>query len=203
MGISAGTIIPYGGSSAPSGFLLCDGSAVSRTTYSTLFGVIGTTFGVGDGSTTFNLPDLRGRVPAGKDNMGGSAASRLTGTTMSPDGNTLGATGGSQTHTLTTSEMPAHAHRIWSSSGGGSGSTVAVCGASTISTACGLVPIGGTDAYYSTFNAGHAVMEDTGGDGAHDNVQPTLIVSYIIATENDSGGGVSLANVKTIASLRG
>lgn len=203
MGISAGTIIPYGGSSAPSGFLLCDGSAVSRTTYSILFGVIGTTFGVGDGSTTFNLPDLRGRVPAGKDNMGGSAASRLTSTTMSPDGNTLGATGGAQTHTLVTSEMPAHAHRIWSSSGGGSGSTVAGFGSASISTACGLIPIGGTAAWYSSFAAGHAVMEDTGGDGAHKNVQPTLILTYIIAYQDDSGGTTLLANMKTIASLRG
>jgi microcystin-dependent protein len=189
MTISAGTIIPYGGSSAPTGFLLCDGSAVSRTTYSTLFGVIGTTFGSGDGSTTFNVPDLRGRVVAGKDDMGGTAANRLTSTTMSPDGVTLGATGGEQTHTLVTSEMPSHAHRIWSSDGGGSGSNVAGFGSSSISEACGLIPIGGTESYYSTFNAGHAVMESTGGGGAHNNVQPTLILNYIIAIQDVSGTG--------------
>jgi microcystin-dependent protein len=60
-----GMLSPYGGTSAPSGWLLCDGSAVSRTTYSDLFGVIGTTYGVGDGSTTFNLPDMRAAVPVG------------------------------------------------------------------------------------------------------------------------------------------
>lgn len=64
--IPAGAIMPYGGSTAPGGWLLCDGSAVSRTTYATLFGIMGTAYGVGDGATTFNLPDLQGRVPVGK-----------------------------------------------------------------------------------------------------------------------------------------
>jgi microcystin-dependent protein len=64
-GIPTGTVIPYAGSTAPSGYLICNGSAVSRTTYSNLFSVIGTTYGAGDGSTTFNLPDLRGRVVVG------------------------------------------------------------------------------------------------------------------------------------------
>ena len=63
----AGSIIIFGGSSAPTGFLFCDGSAISRSTYSALFGIISTTYGVGDGSSTFNLPDIRGRVVAGKD----------------------------------------------------------------------------------------------------------------------------------------
>lgn len=87
---------PVFGSTAPAGTLLCYGQAISRTAYAGLFAALSTTYGTGDGSTTFNLPDLRGRVVAGKDNMGGSAASRLTGTSMSPDGNTLGATGGFQ-----------------------------------------------------------------------------------------------------------
>jgi microcystin-dependent protein len=73
-----GMIFDYAGSSAPSGFLLCYGQAISRTAFARLFEVVGTTFGVGDGSTTFNLPDLRGRVIAGKDDMGGSAAGVLT-----------------------------------------------------------------------------------------------------------------------------
>lgn len=60
-----GVILPYGGSSAPSGWLLCNGSAVSRTTYANLFAVIGTSFGAGNGSTTFNLPDMREAVPKG------------------------------------------------------------------------------------------------------------------------------------------
>jgi microcystin-dependent protein len=64
--IPAGTIMAYGGASAPDGYILCDSSAISRTTYARLFAVISTTFGVGDGSTTFNLPDLRDKVPLGK-----------------------------------------------------------------------------------------------------------------------------------------
>ncbi len=84
-GSITGGIIMYGGSSAPSGYLMCDGTAVSRTTYSTLFGIIGTTFGTGDGSTTFNVPDLRQRFPLGKATSG--------------TGSTLGATGGTIDHT--------------------------------------------------------------------------------------------------------
>lgn len=105
-----GTVLPFAGETAPNGWLLCYGQAVSRTAYPTLFATIGTTFGAGDGSTTFNLPDLRGRVPAGKDNMGGTPANRLTTAGSGVDGPTLGAAGGSQAHTLTTAQMPAHAH---------------------------------------------------------------------------------------------
>jgi len=65
--VPPGVILPYGAATAPSGYLLCDGSAVSRTTYADLFSVIGTTYGAGDGSTTFNLPHLKGTVPVGKD----------------------------------------------------------------------------------------------------------------------------------------
>ena len=82
----------------PANSLLCYGQAVSRTTYAGIFAKIGTAWGVGDGSSTFNLPDFRGRTAAGLDNMGGVAAGRLTATTMSPNGTTVGATGGTQTH---------------------------------------------------------------------------------------------------------
>lgn len=74
-----GSVIPFAGSSAPTGWLLCFGQNVSRSTYANLFAVIGTTYGVGDNSTTFGLPDLRGRTVAGTDNMGGTSANRLTG----------------------------------------------------------------------------------------------------------------------------
>lgn len=93
--VPVGSILPYGGSSSPnSDWLLCYGQAVSRSTYSTLFAVLGTAYGVGDGSTTFNLPDLRGRVPVGKDNMGGSAANRTQRTS------TITTTNGSATATV-------------------------------------------------------------------------------------------------------
>ena len=119
MGISVGLGVPsqvpvgvvsaFAGVNAPAGWLMCAGQAVSRTDYAALFNALSTTYGSGDGSTTFNLPDLRGRVPAGVDNMGGSAASRLTSTVLTAS-NTLGATGGAQTHTLDGTQIPAHSH---------------------------------------------------------------------------------------------
>jgi len=78
VGVPTGTLMPFAGSTAPTGYFLCYGQAVSRTTYAALFAVIGTTYGTGDGSTTFNLPDLRGRTALGQDNMGGVAANRVT-----------------------------------------------------------------------------------------------------------------------------
>ena len=106
-GLPAGSIMAWGTNTPPANWLLADGSAVSRTVYSSLFAVIGTTYGAGDGSTTFALPDLRGRVPVGKN--GGTFG-------------TLGATGGAETHTLTIAQMPVHTHTmrgpVWKESGG-------------------------------------------------------------------------------------
>lgn len=89
-----------------SAFVLPYGQAISRTTYSTYFDKVGTTFGAGDGSTTFNVLDMRGRVIAGLDNMGGTAAGRITSAGSGIDGTTIGATGGSETHTLVEDELP-------------------------------------------------------------------------------------------------
>jgi len=75
--LPAGTLAAFGGASAPAGWLLCDGSAVSRSVYSLLFTAIGTTYGAGDGSTTFNLPDLRGRVPVGLSTGGKTEVNTL------------------------------------------------------------------------------------------------------------------------------
>lgn len=93
----AGVISMYGGSTAPNGWLICDGSAVSRTTYSRLFSAIGTTYGAGNGSTTFNLPNCKGRVPVGLD-------------TSQSEFNSLNKKGGEKTHTLTIDETPNHTH---------------------------------------------------------------------------------------------
>lgn len=116
--LPAGLMVPYTGGAAPSGWLLCDGSAVSRTTYARLFAAIGGTFGSGDNSTTFNLPDMRGRVPAGRDNMGGSAAIRLTSGGSGVDGSTVGASGGIQTitptGTISGTQSIAHTHNLGS-----------------------------------------------------------------------------------------
>jgi len=105
--IPIGGLLPYVGSSAPnSSFALPFGQAISRTTYATMFSLVGTTFGSGDGSTTFNLPDLRGRGVFGLDNMGGSAAGRITIAGGNYDGTVIGGTGGAQNHTLTINEIP-------------------------------------------------------------------------------------------------
>lgn len=91
--VPVGVILQYSASTAPSGFLLCDGSQISRTTYSILFMVIGTTYGSGDGSTTFTLPDLRNKFPIG------------SGSTYS-----IGAAGGSATNSLIVANLPSHSH---------------------------------------------------------------------------------------------
>lgn len=106
--LPAGIIFPYGGTNAPSGYLLCYGQEVSRTTYAALYANIGDNFGSGDGSTTFNVPDLRGRVLAGQDDMGGTSANRLTNADDGLNGDTLGATGGGETQVLVTGNLPAY-----------------------------------------------------------------------------------------------
>lgn len=93
----SGTVNLYAGATAPTGWLLCDGSAVSRTTYSELFTAIGTQYGAGDGTTTFNVPNLSGKVPVGLDSS-------------DTDFDALGETGGTKTHTLTSAEVPSHNH---------------------------------------------------------------------------------------------
>lgn len=152
-GVPVGTLLPFAGSTAPNNFLLCYGQAVSRATYANLFDRLGTTYGSGDGSTTFNIPDLRGRVIAGIDNLGGSSANTVT--DVSAD--SLGGTFGAETHTLTVDEMPSHFHTV-------------------VVPSTGAAAGGGTSAKNST----NGQTDSTGGGGAHNNMQPTLFMSYII-----------------------
>jgi microcystin-dependent protein len=95
--VPTGSVTAFAGASAPSGYLMCDGSELSRETYSSLFSIIGTTYGTGNGTTTFNVPNLKGRMPVGLDSS-------------QTEFNSLGLIGGAKQHTLTSNEMPSHTH---------------------------------------------------------------------------------------------
>jgi microcystin-dependent protein len=150
--VPAGVVDMFAGSTAPSGYLLCDGSAVNRTTYAKLFTAIGTTYGAGDGSTTFNVPNLKGKVAVGLNSADTSF-------------DALGETGGAKTHTLTIAEMPSHTHAYTLPNnsdpnfmtGGGSYNVKVADGTGTTTT-------------------------ETGGGGAHNNLQPYIVLNYIIKT---------------------
>lgn len=158
-GLSAppGVVNQFAGSIAPDGWLLCAGQNVSRSTYSELFNVIGTTYGAGDGSTTFGLPDLRGRVPVGLDNMNGTDAGRLS------VANTLGGSGGAQTHTLTISEMPSHSHVL---------TNLVLVDSNTADGTANRFRLAGGVTSLST--------STTGGGAAHNNMQPYMLLNFII-----------------------
>jgi len=202
--VPAGVINQFAGSAAPEGYLICDGSEVSRTEYADLFATIGTIYGEGDGSTTFNLPNLQTRVPVGLS------------TDLGFD--QLGKTGGAKDHALTVDEMPAHNHggstsssgshthstylsqagdhthtgtTSWSGTSGsmsvkqGIGSGVTVARASgahrhTFSTNTA----GGHSHSVGLMQSGshsHAVsINSTGGSNAHNNLQPYIVLNYII-----------------------
>jgi microcystin-dependent protein len=152
-----GVIQMYGGSAAPTGWLICDGSIVSQTTYATLFAIIGSTYNTGgEGAGNFRLPDFRRRTAVG---AGGTGTGVL--------GNALGNRGGTETHTLTTSEMPAHSHNL--------------PGANFL--AWDTHPVGAfaLQAISGAFNTA-ALLPDTGGNQPHNNIQPSLVVNYIIKT---------------------
>ena len=144
------------------GWLLCYGQAVSRTTYADLFDAIGTNFGAGDGTTTFNLPDFRGRSPLGRDNMGGSSANRVT--AAAADLVTSSGNGGAETHILTTTEMPAHTH------GNNLGHT-------PVSRAD--IGAGAFIGVISTIDV-NAATTSTGSGGAHNNMHPYQTVNVLI-----------------------
>ena len=151
-----GIISMYGGVNSPTGYLFCDGSAVSRSVYSRLFSVIGTIYGNGDGVNTFNLPNLQGRVPVGLRSA-------------EPAFNALGNIGGTGAHTLSISEMPAHTHN---------GTTDAAGNAIESETVMGGVGanVSGSGSHTHTFTT-----NSTGGGLAHNNLQPYIVLNYIIS----------------------
>jgi len=184
--IPIGGLIPYVGTNAPnSSFALPFGQAISRTSYATLFTLVGTTFGAGDGSTTFNIPDLRGRTPFGKDDMGGSAASRITVAGGNTDGTSLGGTGGAQNHTLTTAEIPLHTHTAavtdpghsHTPNGGGNFVTDVVGAGSPVVGSQGTVPTNRTTTNTTGITVANA---NAGGGSAHTIMPPYIILPFVL-----------------------
>jgi len=169
-GTATGTILPWTTSSVPTGFLECDGAAVSRSTYSTLFGVISTTYGTGDGSSTFNLPNLADNVPMGKS---GTKALASTGgaNTVSSTGNISGSTANA---TLTTAQLASHSHTGGGSAGGNSPQNVSPSGG--INFAPGNTGNAGSGQGHS-----HNMSANFSGD-ATSVLQPYLTLIYIIKT---------------------
>ena len=152
--VPTGSVSMWVTGTAPTGWLLCQGQAVSRTTYATLFGVISTTYGVGDNSTTFNLPDLRGRVPMG------AGTGRNVADSANLTARTLGAKiSDAETVTLTQGQLPSFSHEIQMSSGGGDGTTY----------------VRGSSGAYST-----SLYYSHGSGEAHNNTQPSTVINFII-----------------------
>jgi microcystin-dependent protein len=186
--VPLGAGMPFFASTAPnSSFAFPYGQAISRATYATLFALVSTTYGTGDGSTTFNVPDLRGRVPAGMDTMGGTGAGRLTTSSGGLDGTTLGATSNNATHTLAASEIPSITSNGSNSLALPSGNyVVAPVGFANYSTQGGSTEFEATGVndfsivLNPSASGNVAVTSNNTGGAAHTIVQPTLVCNYII-----------------------
>lgn len=170
-GLPVGSYVEGAWTTAPAGYLLADGAAVSRMTYANLFAVIGTTYGAGNGSTTFNLPDLRGRVTVQRS--------------TDAEFDALGEKYGAKTHTLTTAELPEAPLKVVAGSGGGGATNGPVLVGTTAGTTGFSNP--GDVANYSnnrnTVASGGgewASFRVAGSNGAHNNIQPSVVVNRAI-----------------------
>jgi microcystin-dependent protein len=177
-----GGMLYFGGSAPNNYFTFANGAAISRTTYASFFALVGTAYGAGDGASTFNLPDLSGRVPAGRENV----ASRLTGAYFGGNSTVLGAVGGLESATLSVAQLP-------------TGITSSGLNSISVSSTVTDVLRGGTsDNFTSTAGSGQfdsltkntitstnpsqaiAVTSNNTSGAAHNNVQPTFICNFII-----------------------
>jgi microcystin-dependent protein len=164
------------------GWMLCDGTAVNRATYFALFAVIGTTFGVGDGSTTFNIPDFRGRAPVGSGTGTGGGSSG----TGAPTGGsaltarTIGAWAGEETHQLTSTEMPSHTHIQNSHVHAPRGTGTQFLQNGTADASPNLQVGGSSFTLGTNTNGATATNQNTGGDGAHNIMLPFQVAHFYI-----------------------
>ena len=174
-GTATGTILPWSAASLPTGFLECAGAAVSRSTYSALFGIVGTTYGAGDGSSTFNLPNLADNVPVGKS-PGKALASTGGANTATSTGNVGGSTANA---TLSSPQLASHSHTVNPSNTGNNPTG----------------PGGNFANFSSQSNAKTVNTTNTGSGGGHSHnmsatfsgdatsvIQPYLTLIYIIKT---------------------
>ncbi|ALY08994.1 tail protein [Arthrobacter phage Gordon] len=163
--VPAAQIMLYAGATPPDGWMFCDGAAVSRTNFPDLYNILGTMYGAGDGSTTFNLPNLKGRVPVGVD-------------VAQTEFEVLGRLGGSKTHTLSVAELPSHTHGV----GGHAGKDDENFSGS------GTNKFSASDASVISYDL---YTTSAGTTGAHNNIQPYITMPYIIALgiPGVSGGG--------------
>ena len=166
--LPVGAILPFGSDTIPENWLLCDGRAVSRTDYMQLFNTIGTTFGTGDGFTTFNLPDLRDRVPVGKD-------------TTDTDFDTLGKTSGAKSNTYNFN----HTHAQWLGFTGSyaNGNGVKYTAGDTIP----LNVVATHDSAWSDVSSASIGTKKTLDDKDISTVQPSIVTNYIIKASQSAG----------------
>ena len=189
--LPAGLVFPYAGATAPTGYLLCYGQTLGNASsgateandnYQALFDVVKVAYGnsgseVFSNGDTVTLPDLRGRVVAGKDNMGGVSNNKLTNFSGGLNGDVLGATGGSEKHQLIETQLPSHSHS--------DGSYVATTTRRTSSgeNSAGVnLSVTNGDSFATVTLDVSGTSGSTGNNIAHNNVQPTIILNYIIST---------------------
>ncbi len=177
-GIPTATIVPWSSASVPTGFLECDGAAVSRSTYSALFAIVGTTYGSGDGSSTFNVPNLADNVAVGKSNnksLASTGGANTVNIGFTPAGNVGGSTANAS---ISTSQLASHSHGI----------------SAVQPTTGGSSPANRSQGPGNSFNtnntgsgSGHshnmsATFSGTAGSGNGSVLQPYLTLIYIIKT---------------------
>ena len=170
-GIPTATIVPWSNASVPTGFLECNGAAVSRSTYSALFAIVGTTYGAGDGSSTFNTPDLQDNVPVGKSNNK-ALASTGGANTVTSTGNVAGSTANA---TLSTPQLASHSHPFNVRTPAGDNNSSAQRGYNGPSNTAGTNNAGSGGGHAHNMSANFA------GD-ATSVLQPYLTIIYIIKT---------------------